>query len=349
MPLTKSKWPLIGILVLAIIILVSYFGISQVGPYDKKSDKQIMVDVPSGSTINSVSKTLYEKNLIKNRLFFRITSKISQFSHIKAGKYLFTQKESNIDILKKLSEGKVYIHGVKVTIPEGSTYKEVINLLVDKKIGSKENYEKLINDASNFYDKYEFLKENNIKSLEGFLYPNTYYFDEKSTEKEIVAKMLDNFKKIYTDALKQKQKEMKWKLEDIIILSSIVEKEAVKDQDRPIIASVFYNRLSPSVNMPLQSDATIQYIFEERKKIVTYNDLKIQSPYNSYIHKGLPPTPICSPGVKSIEATLNPETTDYLYFVATIDGGNAYSKTYSEHLKNVEKYKSDRDKLNTNK
>ena len=127
-------------------------------------------------------------------------------------------------------------------------------------------------------------------------------------------------------------------------MASIVEKEAVLDEDRPIIASVFYNRLEK--DMPLQSDATLQYIFDTRKKRMTYNDLKIDSPYNTYIEKGLPPTPIANPGIKSIEAVLYPEETDYLYFVADIDGGNVYSKTYEEHQKNVAKYRKDRDQRN---
>jgi UPF0755 protein len=130
-------------------------------------------------------------------------------------------------------------------------------------------------------------------------------------------------------------------------MASIIEKEAVKDVDRPKIAGVFYNRLE--IGMPLQSDATIQYIFDERKHIVSYSDLKIDSPYNSYLNKGLPPTPIANPGIKSIEAALEPEDNDYLYFVATVDGGNNYSKTYDEHLKYVKEYKENRDKLKQEK
>ncbi len=131
-------------------------------------------------------------------------------------------------------------------------------------------------------------------------------------------------------------------LQEVMEMASIIEKEAVLDKDRPIIASVFYNRLK--VGMPLQSDATIQYIFEERKKIVTYDDLKIDSPYNSYKNKGLPPTPISNPGIESIEAALYPDKTDYLYFVAKIDGGNNYSTNYQDHLKYVKEYKEARDK-----
>ena len=152
---------------------------------------------------------------------------------------------------------------------------------------------------------------------------------------------------MYTDKFKKEQKERGLTLQQVVNLASIIEKEAVLDEDRPMIASVFYNRLN--VDMPLQSDATIQYIFDERKDRVMYKDLKIKSPYNSYINKGLSPTPISNPGVKSIEAVLNPANSDYLYFVATIDGKNNYSKTYEEHLKHVENYKKDRDKLNQEK
>ena len=156
--------------------------------------------------------------------------------------------------------------------------------------------------------------------------------------------MLKLFKKNYTEELQKKQKERNMTLQEVVNLASIVEKEAVIDEDRPIIASVFYNRLDK--DMPLQSDATLQYIFEERKKSMTYNDLKIDSPYNTYIQKGLPPTPIANPSIKSIKAVLEPSDTDYLYFVASIDGGNVYSKTYEEHKKNVEQYRKDRDKRN---
>ncbi|MDU2592443.1 MAG: endolytic transglycosylase MltG, partial [Paeniclostridium sordellii] len=206
---------------------------------------------------------------------------------------------------------------------------------------------KLINNPKEFYSKFKYLDEKDILSLEGFLYPDTYYFDKKVTEEEVLSAMLKRFEKMYTDKFKKEQKERGLTLQQVVNLASIIEKEAVLDEDRPMIASVFYNRLN--VDMPLQSDATIQYIFDERKDRVMYKDLKIKSPYNSYINKGLPPTPISNPGVKSIEAVLNPANSDYLYFVATIDGKNNYSKTYEEHLKHVENYKKDRDKLNQEK
>ena len=205
----------------------------------------------------------------------------------------------------------------------------------------------MINNPKEFYTDFAFLKESDIKNLEGFLYPDTYYFDKESTEKEVLSAMLKRFEQVYNDKFKEKQKEMGLTLQQVVNLASIIEKEAVVNEDRPMIASVFYNRLK--IGMPLQSDATLQYAFDKRKERVMYKDLKVDSPYNSYLNKGLPPTPICSPGVKSIEAALYPSNTDYLYFVATVGGKNNYSKTYKEHLKHVESYKQERDKLNEEK
>ncbi|MBP3905734.1 MAG: endolytic transglycosylase MltG, partial [Peptostreptococcaceae bacterium] len=295
-----------------------------------------------------VSSILEENKLIKNKVLFKVVSKFKEDNNgVKAGKYLLSQKYSNSEILDVLISGKTYNDGIKVTIPEGSTYKEVIKYLTNKKIGKAEVYEELINNPKEFYDKYKFLDEKDITTLEGFLYPDTYYFEKDMSEKDVISAMLKRFSEVYTPELKEKQKKMGLTLQQVINMASIIEKEAVKDVDRPKIAGVFYNRLE--IGMPLQSDATIQYIFDERKHIVSYSDLKIDSPYNSYLNKGLPPTPISNPGIKSIEAALEPEDNDYLYFVATVDGGNNYSKTYDEHLKYVKEYKENRDKLKQEK
>lgn len=348
MDLKNNKWKVIGLISIIVIILIGVFIVTQIGPYDKSNKKDIVVDIPSGSTISTISDIMYENKLVKNKTLFKLVVKISNKApSIKAGKYLLNQTYSNSDILNILASGKIYYDGIKITIPEGSTSKEIVGILVNKNLGKKEVYEKLIQNPSEFYEKFEFLKEDDIKSVEGFLYPDTYYINEKSSEKEILSSMLSRFDKLYNDKLREKQKELNMTLQQVVNLASIVEKEAVLDEDRPIIASVFYNRLD--IGMPLQSDATIQYIFEERKKIVTYADLEIESPYNSYKNKGLPPTPIASPGIKSIEATLYPKDTEYLYFVAKIDGGNNYSETYNEHLKFVQEYRTERDKLNQNK
>lgn len=342
------NWKIIGITIVLLILLVVGYIYIQIGPYNKNSEKDILVEIPNGATLTKVSSILEENKLIKNKVLFKVVSKFKEDNNgVKAGKYLLSQKYSNSEILDILISGKTYNDGIKVTIPEGSTYKEVIKYLTNKKIGKAEVYEELINNPKEFYDKYKFLDEKDITTLEGFLYPDTYYFEKDMSEKDVISAMLKRFSEVYTPELKEKQKKMGLTLQQVINMASIIEKEAVKDVDRPKIAGVFYNRLE--IGMPLQSDATIQYIFDERKHIVSYSDLKIDSPYNSYLNKGLPPTPIANPGIKSIEAALEPEDNDYLYFVATVDGGNNYSKTYDEHLKYVKEYKENRDKLKQEK
>lgn len=336
------------VLISAIILLIFtsfIFVVYQGGPCDKNNSKDLVVDIPMGSTVDDVAHILKENNLIKDEFVFKINFKIkNNYSHMKSGSYLLNQTLSNKDIIDKLVSGEIYQDGVKITIPEGSTSNEIIALLVKNELGKKSDFEELIKNPSAFYDEFDFLNEKDIKTLEGFLYPSTYYFDEDSNPKDIIKEMVKLFDKNYTEELQNKQKERKLTLQEVVNLASIMEKEAVLDEDRPIIASVFYNRLEK--DMPLQSDATLQYIFDTRKKRMTYDDLKIDSPYNTYIEKGLPPTPIANPGIKSIEAVLYPEETDYLYFVADIDGGNVYSKTYEEHQKNVAKYRKDRDQRN---
>ena len=344
MNLKNKKLTIIAIVFIMLAILIGAFVAYEIGPYDRKNKKDIIIYIPSGSSVSNISNILYENKLIKNKALFKLVVKLSNDSHsIKAGKYLVNQTYSNKDILNLLISGKIYNDGIKVTIPEGLTSKEIIDILVNKNIGDKVNYEKLVKEPSKFYDKYPFLKESDITLLEGFLYPDTYYFSKDDSEFKVLSTMISRFTSEYTDELIKRQKELNMTLEEVVNMASIIEKEAVLDKDRPLIASVFYNRLK--IGMPLQSDATIQYIFDERKQIVTYNDLKIDSPYNTYINKGLPPTPISNPGIKSIKAALYPEKTDYLYFVATIDGGNNYSTNYQDHLKYVKEYKDARDKL----
>lgn len=342
----KRKKIMVAIAVsIIILILIATFVVIQIGPYKKNNKDDIVVDIPTGSTLSQVTDILKENNLIKNKTLFKLYVRVSNnTSKLKSGKYLFNQAYSNKEIVQDLSEGKVYNDGIKITVPEGSTSFEIVDILVKNKLGDKKIYEELINNPKEFKDNFKFLDDEKVISLEGFLYPSTYYFNESKTEKEILNHMLKTFESKYTEKLQKRQKELKKSLYEVINLASIVEKEAVLDEDRPIIASVFYNRIN--IGMPLQSDATIQYIFKERKKSITYNDLKIDSPYNTYKVQGLPPTPIANPGIKSIEAVLYPANTEYLYFVATIEGGNNYSKTYEEHVKNVAQYRKDREKRN---
>ncbi len=279
------KKKILVILVLFVVIFASggiYFK-SRSGAYDVNEEKKVVVNIPSGSGTDSIADILSDAKLIKNKLVFKINVKMSgKASQFKAGEYQFDQSYTNGEIIDDIAAGKIYHSGPKVTVKEGATSIEIIDELVKKNLGTKENYEKLINNPDEFRDKYEFLKDKNIKSLEGFLYPSTYFCTEGESEREVISRMLNKFDEMYKYKIKpEMDKHKDLNFYDVMKMASIIEKEAVVDKDRPLISSVFYNRLAK--DMPLQSDATIQYAFKERKKVVTYEDLKIESPLISSV------------------------------------------------------------------
>lgn len=234
--------------------------------------------------------------------------------------------------------GKTYytkINTIKFTIPEGYTTSQIGQALEKSGLVTQNDF---INEAEHWTDNnYWFLNNlpNDKHKLDGYLYPSTYSFPKKATSKTIINQMLKTFDK-HMEANKGYITENKLNIRNILTTASLIEKEACKDIDRPKISSVIYNRLSK--NMPLQIDATILYIIGHKNKL--YNkDLAVQSPYNTYINKGLPPSPICNPGIKSINAAIHPAKTDYLYYVLNSKTNeHVFSKTYIEHTKNVSIY-----------
>ena len=224
---------------------------------------------------------------------------------------------------------------VKVTIPEGYTYQQIGQALQKSGLVTKKDF---VNEAENWSDNnYWFLKglANDKHKLDGFLYPATYSFSKDASSKTIISKMLETFE-FNMKPNKNYIIKNKLNIRNIVIIASLVEKEAGKDVDRAKIASVINNRLK--IKMPLQIDATIIYIIGDRKKL--YNkDLAVKSPYNTYLNKGLPPSPICNPGTKSLNAAIHHAKTNYIYYVLNSKTNvHVFSKTYAEHVKNVAKY-----------
>jgi UPF0755 protein len=179
--------------------------------------------------------------------------------------------------------------------------------------------------------------KNVLYAAEGFLFPETYAVESDYSIEEILKIMNDEFNLRLTEEMRTRAKEMNLSIYDLITLASLVEKEVRYDEDRPIVAQVFLKRLQ--LEMPLQSDATLQYLMDAPKEDVTIEDTKINSPYNTYQNAGLPPGPVANPGMAAIEAVLNPADTDYLYFVADRDGHNHYAYSYEEHLALVNQYR----------
>lgn len=286
-------------------------------------------EIKSGDHFKKILHNLETKNLISQSQVFYIAAKIKNVtSKLKAGSYFIKANSSMEDILNTLTLGKVEL--TKVTIPEGKNIFEIAQILQENNITDKETFLKLANNPS--IDDFPIAK--GAPNLEGYLFPNTYYFSKEAKALDVINLMIQEFQK-QTQSLEMNSSKLS--PYELLILASIVEKETSVGSERNRIAGVFYNRLRKS--MPLQSDPTTIYgVFDRYKGNITKKHLKEKNPYNTYQIPGLPIGPICNPGLDSIKAVLNPEQNSYLYFVSKNDGTHDFSKTYKEHQNKVWKY-----------
>jgi UPF0755 protein len=323
----KSLNKIITVIILASIIFgyVSYKAINT--PTLKDTSITITINIKSGSTVTGIAEKLERANLISNAKWFKLYTRITgKDKDIKGGIFKLHGEMNLIEIVEYLTHNnqEVYYYPNKLTIPEGLALEQMEKRLIEANLGTKEEIRKL------FHDKI-FIKSNlNIEasSLEGFIYPKTYYYEDGLTLKEFLinyplAEFKDEYAKYLSDPSFYKN----------LILASIVEKESGSASEKPIVASVFKNRIKR--NMTLSSCATHNKIFYQRGKkpprVLLNVHLEIDSPYNTYKHNGLPPTPICSPAKDSFEAVVSDVNTDYLYFFADFKGNNIFSVTYQEH------------------
>ncbi|WP_285395139.1 endolytic transglycosylase MltG [Lysinibacillus sp. fls2-241-R2A-57] len=344
---------IVAIVAISIVLLLGIVGLfgytyvkSALKPVDPDATKTIAVEVPIGSTLSSISTLLEEKGIIKDARVFKYYAKFKNESQFQAGKYDLTQAMTLDELIESLKSGKVYRKPVfTMTIPEGLTLEQIGNIVEKKTPYTQKEFMDLVtSDAFVQQMKAKYpdlvtdavLADNIRYDLEGYLFPATYsYFEEKPSLESIVDEMvgaMDKVVKTYSDVLTEK----KMSVHQLLTFASLLEEEATAQTDRETIASVFYNRIDQG--MPLQTDPTVLYALGSHKDRVLYEDLEVNNVYNTYKNKGLPPGPIAGAGKSSIEATLNPSKTDYLYFLADKDGVNHFSKTYDEHLQKVEKY-----------
>lgn len=282
--------------------------------------------VKRGENLQNVASRLEEKNLIRNPFFFRFSTYIIQRKYVMKGKYRIFKNMTSLEILKRLSKGEILTK--KVTIPEGSNLYEIASRLEKKDITSSG---KFLYYAFNT----EFLSSIGIhhNSAEGYLFPDTYNFPEDSDARDIIVSMNRHLRrKIKRIDLKH----VKMNLHEILTLGSLIEEEAKIAKERKYISSVFHNRIRRK--MKLDCDPTVRYAVKKFKGRITYSDLRDESPFNTYIHRGLTPTPICSPGLESIKAAASPKNTDFLFFVARNDGSHYFSKNLREHNRAVKFY-----------
>lgn len=297
------------------------------------SNQPASIEISHGANTSQIAGLLKQHNIIRSALLFKFYLRFLAVDHLmKPGLYSFKGNESMSEVVYSLLKGNQIT--VPVTIPEGTTIKEVADILEDAGVCSAINFIEALAEPSllgKVFSDWEL-----IPQAEGLIFPDTYFFMKNSQASIVAERMLRLMKyqisQIFTDRLPQGLSQYEG-----CILASIVEKEAVLDKERPVIASVFYNRLKKQ--MKLETDASVQYALGTRKKRVLFEDLKIDSPYNTYLYPGLPPTPISNFGVASMKAVASPANTDYIFFVANgVNGGHNFSKTMAEHKRNTKEY-----------
>jgi len=294
--------------------------------------------IKSGSTVHQIANFLSKKGIIDEPEKFVLAVKIKGKSRkLKAGYYKVEKAENYAQLINLLAANNQ--HTVRVTIPEGSTTKEIAKILSNYFSFSDTTF---LDSArsQNLIRKYDL----EVSKLEGYLFPDTYYFYPHVHPSDVIDKMVTTlFEKINGDLQKQ-IKGSKYSLHEILTLASIIEGECILDKERPTVSSLYHNRLN--MRMHLNADPTIQYIISDPPRRLLKEDLKIQSPYNTYINYGLPPGPVNNPGLSSIQAAVNPANTNYLYMVAKGNGEHAFTRDYDQFLEYKQDFQEYRRKVN---
>jgi UPF0755 protein len=297
--------------------------------YDNRSlpTSEVRVVIQRGSTFADVARDLAREGVIGDVLTFRLLAHLrDEETAVRAGEYRFAPHQTQSDVLQALVTGGAQV-AVWVTIPEGFTVREIAKRLGVSGVGPADPFETAFLHDSISVDGVR------THGLEGFLYPSTYLVPIGASPQQIEDEMTGEFFAKLPAGASADLRAQHISLKEAVIVASMVEREAKSDADRPLIASVIYNRLR--AGMPLEVDATIEYALPRHKSQLSFADLRIDSPYNSYRHTGLPPTPIANPGTPSLEAALRPSETGFLYYVYCGKGRHVFANTLAEHQANV--------------
>jgi UPF0755 protein len=311
-------------------ILGAIFYYTSTHPLSAKHHS-VSLEITPGMTLNKISTLLEDRELVGNSLSFQLLAYLQdKQGQIQVGEYELSPSMTPIDILEVVTSGKTILHSV--TIPEGYRITEIAALLEKKGLVEADKFI-LETQEKELIDSLGIVGD----SVEGYLFPDTYNFSKNTSEKKIVQKLLDVYReKVNKHGLKKRAQSINFSFHQIITLASLIEKETGVDEERKLISSVFHNRLKK--NMLLQTDPTVIYAIDNFDGNIRKKDLKIDSPYNTYRYRGLPPGPIASPGIKSIIAALEPSESDYLYFVSRKDGRHQFSSNLPDHNRAVQKY-----------
>jgi len=321
------------VLVLVANYVVAYFGNA---PIDKKNQEEVTVDINSGSGVKKIASILHEKGLVRSEWGFVVRAYVlGAKDKLKAGQYNFAKNESGADMIKRMIAGDILPRDNKVTIPEGLTLKEIAQRLEQAEIVSASDF--VANaKVEKFRSRYDFLAGVPDGSLEGYLFPDTYKFFKNTPVDEVIDRMLQRFDEQFKIASQSTPGLQTHKLHEVVTMASIIEREVKTPEDRRIVSGILWSRIENSV--AIAADATTRYLLNNWNKQLTVSDLKIDSPYNTRNHLGLPPGPIGNPGLDTLKAAMDPKETDYFYYLSASDGKTILSKTLDEHNSNVQKY-----------
>ncbi|HDJ30503.1 MAG TPA: endolytic transglycosylase MltG [bacterium] len=325
-----------------IIIFISLLGVLYVWqgiylPKDSYSQEEKIFLINKGEGIEEIAQHLEEEGIIKNKALFLLYLILTrQLRNIQAGAYQLSPSMSIDEIVDKLVCGKTLKE--KITIIEGWRARDIALYLGKKGICTPEEFLEVVDfpktkhssKAMDFSDKYNFLedKPKNV-DLEGYLFPDTYFIERDMTPEEIVEMMLDNFGKKLTPELRKEIARQGKTIFEIVTMASLLEKEVKSLEDKKLVAGILWKRLK--IGIPLQVDATITYITGKKTTFISKKETEIDSPYNTYKYKGLPPAPICNPGFESILASIYYKDSEYLYYLSAPDGRTIFSRTLEEH------------------
>ncbi len=305
-------------------------------PKDFFSPTKKLFLVEKNQSVFQIAQNLEREGLIKNKIFFLFYLFLKgEQKRLKAGKYYLNSSMAIPEIAQKIVLGQTF--KIKVTIPEGYNLKQIEKILFEKKVIKEPLSQFKVKD---FKDEFGFLREVPPEnSLEGFLFPETYWFDPETEAKEVMRIFLKTFEKKAKEIFAQSQKQEK-NFYEILIMASLIEKEVFNTESCPscknLVSGILWKRLKNQI--PLQVDATITYLTGKKTTKISSQDLQIESPYNTYKYLGLPPSPICNPGLESLLAALEPQPSAYWYYLTTSEGKVIFTKTFEEHRSAKAKY-----------
>lgn len=354
----KTTFFIVSIIILIILILLfaGYLYISsELKPVNKDDTSKVKVEVPLGSSTSNIAELLEDKNLIKNANIFNVYVKVKNENDFQAGNYELSPSQTIDEIIEELQSGKLIKEALhKITIPEGKSLEQIAEIYSNNFDFTKEEFikaasnENFIKELQNLYPNTittEVLEEDIRHPLEGYLFASTYeFFEEEPEIKDIITDMVERTDKHVTEELSDKK--VDFTVHEILTLASVIERESKFDKDRSKVSQVFINRMKS--NMKLQSDITASYALGKHQILMSYDDIAVESPYNTYSVEGLPIGPIASPSIESIRAAIKPEGKEFTkeYFYARPSGETLYSSTLEEHSKIKKQYEHEWQELN---